>query len=220
MSDALPFNNDAEFLDAAFEWLTTRARRLTLERDIRNANREDADAAYRLCIPGKHRDCDDQAVQRLAAVKALEGRQREALQARRAAHSADAPVQPLGLDVLTQAHGLSQDEEIVILTAACGAISESASSEMYGDLAVGYFGNATTEGVSRLLDAQTTADRLRVRKLFRDDAALLRNKIIAFDLMTNRPAMPDDLLGARIRITDQGFAVLVGDATCPPSKGE
>jgi hypothetical protein len=46
MPDYKPFTDDAELLDCAFEWLTVRARRLTLERDARDAGRDDADAAY------------------------------------------------------------------------------------------------------------------------------------------------------------------------------
>lgn len=34
---ARPFKNDAEYLDAAFDLLTTRAKRLTLEREVRAA---------------------------------------------------------------------------------------------------------------------------------------------------------------------------------------
>ena len=220
MSEALSFTIDAEFLDEAFAWITTRARRLTLERQIRDAKREDGDAAYRLCIPAQHCNCDDDAVQRVAALHALEDQQHGALQARRAAHRTDVTAQPLGIDLLASAHELGEDEEIVILTAACGAISEEMSNAMYGDLAIGFYGNATMEGISRLLDAQNTAGRLAVRGLFRDDAALLKGGLIVLDHLTNRPTYPDDLLGARLRITAQAFSILVGEATCLPSTGE
>lgn len=215
MSEAHSYSNNEEFLDEAFELITTRARRLALEREIRAANREDADTVYRLCVPGKTRTCDDDAVQRVGALKALEDRQRTGLQARRAAHCADEAARPLGIDLIGQ--DLCDEEQMVLLTALCGALSEERSTELFGDLAVGYYGNMSVEGIARLLDAQTTEQRLRVRKMLSADAPLVKRSLVFIDHLTNRPSWPDDLIGARLRITAEAFSVLVGDATALPA---
>lgn len=211
MSEPRPFNSDAEMLDLAFEWLTTRARRLTLEGEIRDATRNETGAVYRHCNGRRNREPDDDAAERAAALRALEEKQQGDLHARREAHRADRAARPLGLDRIALANELGEDEEIIVLAALCGAISEKMSSILYGDLAVGYFGNATLEGVSRLLDATTTADWLRVRRMLRDDAPLVKGGVIVVDLMTNRPSFPDDLLGARLRIPEPAFCTLVGE---------
>lgn len=211
MTKPLHFANDAEMLDLAFAWLTTRARRLTLERELRDAASNDAGAAYRFCIGGRNSEPDDTAPEQIMALRALEDRQHGELLARREAHRADPKAHPIGLDQIVQANELGGDEEMIVLAAVCGAISEDTSNALYGDLAVGYFGNATMEGVSRLLDARTTADRLRVRRMLSPKASLVAGGVIVVDLLTNRPAYPDDMLGARLRITEQAFSTLVGE---------
>ena len=211
MSERGPFANDAEMLDLAFTWLTTRARRLTLDREIRDATRNDIGAVFRACDRRRTQDIDDEAPDRAAALRALEERQHGELHERREAHRADTAARPLGLDRLSLLRQLCEDEEVVVLAALCGAISEEGSTVMFGDLAIGYFGNMTVEGVSRLLDAQTTADRLRIRRMFQDDSPLVKGGVIVVDHLTREPAYPDDLLGARLRLTDRAFATLVGD---------
>jgi hypothetical protein len=210
---------DAAMLDCAFAWLTSRARRLTLEREIRDAARNDTGAVYRLCDHPRTTVPDDDAAERLTALRALEEQQHGELHARREAHRADRTARPLGLDRLVLTHELGEDEEMILLTVVCGAISEEMSNILYGDLAVGFYGNATLEGVSRMLDARTTADRLRVRRLLAPDAPLVKGEMIVVDLMTNRPSFPDDLLGARLRITEQAFATLVGEVSRPAPEG-
>ena len=207
--------SDPAMLDLAFTWLTTRARRLTLEREIRDAARNDAGAVYRLCDRRPSTEPEDEAAERLVALRDLEDQQHGELHARREAHRADRTARPLGLDRLVLTHELGEDEEMILLTVVCGAISEDMANVLYGDLCVGYFGNATLEGVSRMLDAQTTADRLRVRRMLGPDAPLVKGGMIVLDLMTNRPTFPDDLLGARLRITEQAFCTLVGEVSRP-----
>jgi len=68
-----PFSNDAEMLYAAFVWLTTRARRLTLERDVREAAMGDADAVYRVCQPRRYDETPtaEQIATMLKAISAM-----------------------------------------------------------------------------------------------------------------------------------------------------
>ena len=174
---ARPFKNDAEMLDCAFAWLTTRARRLTLERETRDAARNDTGAVYRICDRPRNAAPEDEAAERLEALRVLEDQQHGELHARREAHRADPTARPLGLDRLALTNELGEDEEMILLTVVCGAISEEMANVLYGDLAVGFYGNATLEGVSRMLDAQTTADRLRVRRMLRDDAPLVKGGV-------------------------------------------
>ena len=213
MSEPRPFSGgDAEMLDCAFQWLTTRARRLTLERAIRDAAMDDAGAVYRLCMNGRRQEPDGDTAERLAATKAQEDRLREEFQRRRLATRADPTCRRLGLDQVSETHdfGEVEVEVIILLTAACGAISEEVASVLWGDLGVGFFGNMTIEGVSRMADAQTTTERLRVRRLLSEDSPLVKSGLLAIDFLTNRPTFPDDFLGARIRLTEDGFRVLTG----------
>jgi hypothetical protein len=215
MTDYKPFADDAELLDSAFEWLTIMARRLTLERDARDAARDDADAAYRLCLGRRRREPDADTPDRLAALKALEEHLQEEFSGRRQATRADPSRRPLGLDQVTDIHDLSEFEEIVLLTATCAAISEDVANVLWGDLGVGFYGNQTLEGLSRMADAQTTAERLRVRRLLSAEGRLVKSGLLAIDFLTNRPAFPDDFLGARIRLTENGLRVLTGDEPAP-----
>ncbi len=214
-----PFKNDAEMLDLAFAWLTSRARRLTLEREIRDAARNDTGAVFRICNRPRSTVPEDEAAERLAALRAREERQHGELHARREAHRADRTARPLGLDRLVLTHELGEDEEMILLTVVCGAISEEMSNVLYGDLCVGFYGQATLEGASRMADAQTTADRLRVRRMLAPDAPLVRGGMVVLDLMTNRPTFPDDLLGARLRITTEAYCTVVGEVNRPAPEG-
>lgn len=211
MSAPEPFADDGEFLDVAFDWLTTRAKRLTLEREIRAAENDEA------VVTGGRRsrrhavEEEEDAAVRVATLQALEDHQRGVLQGRLAAHRAEPTARPLGFDRLVRDHDLGEDEQMVVLATLCGAISEERSNEMFGDLGVGFYGNLTVEGVSRLLDARTTAERLRVRRLLRVDGRLARSGVLVLDHLTQAPVHPDDFIGARLRLTEQAFAILTGD---------
>ncbi len=209
-----PFT-DATMLDLAFAWLTTRARRLTLEREIRDAARGDTGAVYRICDRPRSTVPEDEAAERLAALRAREDQQHAELHARREAHRAEPTARPLGLDRLVLTHELGEAEEVVILAAVCGAISEETCNVLFGDLGVGFYGSMTVEGMSRLLDAQATTDRLRVRRLLAPDAPLVKAGLIVIDQFTREPLYPDDFLGGRIRVTEPTFWTLVGGT--PPA---
>lgn len=211
MSVPEPFADDGEFLDLAFDWLTTRAKRLTLERESRAAENDEAVVTGGRRSRRRAVEVDEDAAVRVAALQALEDHQRGVLQGRLAAHRSDLTTRPLGFARIVHDHDLGEDEQMVVLAALCGAISEERSQDLWGDLAVGYYGLLTVEGVSRLLDAHATAERLRVRRMLREDGKLVRSGVLVLDHLTQAP-QPDDVLGARLRLTEKAFSVLTGEA--------
>lgn len=206
--DAKPFNNDAEYLEEAFDLLTVRVQRIAEKRELLEATlRMKGDPGT---VGRPHRVSEEDAIRCLATLKDLEDDVRRSLDARLEAHRADPDTTMLGIDRLTEKHGLSDDEQMVILSASSFAISEQISEDIHDDLAIGMYGSQSVEGLMRLLDAHNVADRLRVRRIFAPDAPLLKGGLIVLDYHSQE-AHPEDLIGARVRITRDAFDVLVGN---------
>jgi len=99
---------------------------------------------------------------------------------------------------------------MVLLSCFCSAVSEELAEAVHGDLGVGMYGSQSAEGLLRLLDAQSVADRVRLRRLFGPEAPLVKAGLILIDHYRSDPTAPEDLLGCRVRITQAAFDVLVG----------
>ena len=206
-TSAEPFANES-FLDSAFGLLAIRVKRISAERELYEAEmRERGDPNT---VGRTHRVADEDAARRATMLREVEEEQRQMLDARLEAHRADPDAPTLGIDRLTQKHGLSPDERMVLLSALSYAVSEQMSEDIHGDLGVGMYGSATVEGLMRLLDAKTVGDRLRARRIFAPAAPLVKGGLIVLDFYRGG-AHPEDVIGARTKISDTAFDVLVGN---------
>lgn len=210
MSDAIPFENDAEFLDALWTVFSTRARRLALARQRRQADDDEA-AEWPRRKGRRHRpDDEDDDLERLAMLTAREERQASDIEARLKAHRADPTARPLGLDRLAMAHDLGEQERDVLALATCFALSEDLAEFVCTDLGTGFSGNGSVEFYSRFLGCDSTEDRVRVRRIFAPSAPLLKAGLVTLDRMRSESSEPEDLLWCRPRITQAAFETIVG----------
>lgn len=198
-----PFSGNAEFLDLHYEYLGCRVQRLVAEREVRQIVRREPDGLK----PG----VDDDLIRRLGIWQAREDRLHELLEARLEAHRRDPSAHPLGIDVVCIRYDLTEEARTVLLSALCSALSEELSEATHGDLGAGGWGTQSAEGVMRLLDGQSVADRVRLRRMFHADAPLVRSGLIVMDYMRNDAVLPEDALGARVRLTQMAFDLLVGE---------
>jgi len=201
------FENNAEYLDAAFDVLTLRVQRIAAEREQREAKTEIRGGPHTV---GRARlVAEDDANRSIATLRKSEVEAQAFLDARLEIHRADNDAPMLGIDRLAQ-QGLTDDERLVVLSLSSYAISEEMSEAIHGDLGTGMYGSQSVEGLMRVLDANTVADRLRVRRLFAPEAPLVRGKLVVLDYL-GREAEPEDLIGARVKLTTTAFDTLVGN---------
>ena len=204
-----PFTSDYEFIEATFDLLTCRAQRTAAAREIREAALRESGGAR--TVGRSHSVTNDDAARRVEVLTEREQRLGLDLETRRAAHKAAPETKPLGIDRLAEAHGLGEDEQLIVLACLCCALSEERAEAIHAGLGTGMYGSHTVEGLTRLLDAQTVEDRIRVRRLFRPDAPLVKDNCIVLDYYGTE-ALPDDLLSARVKITSETFNVLLSEA--------
>ncbi len=195
---------DASYIDEALNVLAVRARRLALARECRHAQQGGPD----------DQPCQS-ALDRLTALDAREKGLKAELDARLDAHRADPSAQQLGLHRLGMTLDLNEEEMMVLVTAFCFALSEDMASFVFDDMASGFGGSGSVEFYCRLLQGDSTADRLRVRRYFLPTGRLVAAGLIAIDKMRNADFQPEDLLWCRVRLTDLGFGALVGVGPVP-----
>ncbi|GMV42248.1 MAG: hypothetical protein AMXMBFR64_39640 [Myxococcales bacterium] len=210
MSVPEPFGSDAEYLDALWALFSTRARRLALARQRRQAD-DDAASEWPRRQGRRHRpDDEDDDLERLAMLTAREERQASDIEGRLRAHRADPKARRLGLDRLAMAHDLGEQERNVLALATCFALSEDLAEFVCADLGTGFSGNGSVEFYSRFLGCDSTEDRVRIRRIFSPSAPLVKAGLITLDRMRNESLEPEDLLWCRPRITQSAFDTIVG----------
>jgi hypothetical protein len=153
---------------------------------------------------------DDDLLRRLEMFRAREDRQRDALRTRLKEHRAEPGARMLGVDRLAETHDLGEEARMVLLSCFCSAVSEELAEAVHGDLGVGMYGSQSVEGLLRLLDAQSIANQVRLRRHFATDAPLVKAGLILIDHYRSDPTAPEDLLACRVRITQAAWDVLVG----------
>ena len=202
-----PFASDCDYLEAEFNLLACRVQRLAAARELRQADRREHAEPGSV---GKTRQvADDDAVRRLAVFADREDRLRDALDARLQAHRSDPTARQLGIDLLAATHGLGEEERLVLLSALSYAVSEERSEAIHADIGAGGYCAQNIEGLMRLLDCQSVGDRVRMRRLFAPTSPLVKGGLVVLE-MYGKDALPDDLLGTRVRLTTRAFDGLVG----------
>ena len=127
-----------------------------------------------------------------------------------AAHRADRTLRPLGIDRLAAQHKLTDEEQIVLLTVYCVALSEDPAAFCFDALGSGMVGIGSPEFWLRFLEATSTADRVRCRSIFAANGRLLKSGLVHLDYRRAGDLMPEDLLWARVQITQGAFDIISG----------
>jgi hypothetical protein len=197
-----PFADDDEYLSEHLDYLASRVQRLAAAKELREIVRREPSGPQ----PG----IDDDLLRRLEMFQAREDRQRDDLNARLQAHRADPGARKLGIDRLAEAHALQEEACMVLLSCFCSAMSEEKAEAVHGDLGVGMYGSRSVEGLLRLLDAQSIADRVRLRRLFSPEAPLVKAGLVLIDHYRSDPTAPEHLLGCRVVLSQAAWEILVG----------
>ena len=203
----LPYRNDSEALSHEVAFVIARAARLGLEHRLDRNTGPGAIAGHGVwpvdqAMVSEHRE-------RLGRAEVEERGIRDAVDERLAVHRATEGAPTLGLDHLCTEHDLTEDERLVLLIATIFAVSKRHAHQVFDALEGSQFFTLTTEDMITLLDPQGMDGRARTRLLFHRGAALVKNGLITVDTHPN-VATPTELLDARVSITDQALAVMVG----------
>jgi len=192
-----PFKDDAEYLDANIAAIHARCRRIVSERELREAQQPHD-------RHGDVAEAQQKATTALQRQKAVGG----ALDARLAVHRAEDSF-TLGIDKLTAEADLNDEARMILLCCFSAAISEDTAVEVFDGLDFAMYVSMTVEGLCRVLEANTVADRLRVRRYFESEAPLLKHGLVKLDGRLDRD-VAEDLNGINIKLTAKAFNVLVG----------
>jgi len=187
-----PWANDAEHLDEAIRVLVARARRVGAEIKLMKAEAE------------QDRSPSPKVRQAAVTARSREEAITEAYRKRLEIHRSEGDV-TLGLDRLALDHDLTEQHRIILLLGFVAATNDALAEDVLSDLDT--FSVICPESIARLLEAGTTADRLRLLRCFEPDAPLMKGGLLAF---SQPPSSPEDLLNYRLTITRKAFDVLVG----------
>lgn len=203
MSNHHPFHNDAEYLDAEYEYLRLRASRINAERETVDARH----AEQRGETP-RGQPSNREASLTAAALRLEEDETRRNIDARLSAHRADGDRPRLGVDVLCLEHDLSGDERLVLVAASVGGVSAFIAERVFSSLS--FYGSPSVENLCSLLDPKSVGDWLAARRLFRDDAPLLRFELVELGDSRGEEA-PDTLLTREARLSLSAWATVTGE---------
>ncbi len=200
-----PFKNDADYLDLVFELLTLRARRIGARRRLQEPPRL---PGFDHRTVGQRETVEDEEVRRVRErLLASEKDTQEHLDARVRAHRADSSRAPLGIDVITEEAGLTEDERTVLLAITALAVSGEIGERITEGLGAGPFSRFEVESAILLLDPKCVADWLKYRRYFHRSAPLLKHKLVVVEYPSIHAG---DILQASVEVTSRAFSVITG----------
>ena len=200
-----PFDSDADYLDQVFELLTLRARRIGARRRLEEAPRL---PGFDHRTVGQRESVEDGEVRRVReSLLASEKDCQDRLDARVRAHRADSSKEPLGIDVITQGAGLTDDERMVLLAITALAVSGEIGERITEGLGAGPFSRFEVESAILLLDPKCVADWLKARRYFHRSAPLVKHELVVVEYPSIHAG---DLLQASVEVTGKAFAVVTG----------
>jgi SpoVK/Ycf46/Vps4 family AAA+-type ATPase len=196
------YPDDLAYLQDELRWIELRAGRIQLGHKLAAADQGRARRTH------GEEPLDAKTLQRhLSAAQNLEDAARTEIDRRLTGHAY--MDQPLALDRMTQIYGLDAFERNVVLLAATTGFS-SRFSDVWEQVAPGDTGSGQLDVEAAFNFTELPwADRVRMRARFASASPLCANHLVQVDL-SGRVVAPEDLLTARIRISQQTFAFLVG----------
>ncbi|MBI2378014.1 MAG: hypothetical protein HYV07_28695 [Deltaproteobacteria bacterium] len=209
MSDPnIPLNNFT-YLGLEASWLHARAARIGGEERLRE-DESDNSIENHVHRVGRGRPVRSDAGRLdLVTLREREDSIREDLDNRLAAHHADKSLPMLGLDKLGQDFGLGPDERMVLLVVGVVGLSPRWSEEVFEPLGLFAYAFEVQNLIPFISPSPTVEDLVRVRRLFRWDAPLVRNGLVVVDYGT-RCYLPRDFAQAAVSISAKGLAGLTG----------
>jgi len=151
---------------------------------------------------------EGESQQKAISARQVEDQSKAALEARLAVHRAQGSFK-LGIDRLTSEADLGEQERSLLLHAYVAAISEDTAAQVFEGLDFALYISMTVEGICRVLEADTVADRLRVRRMLRAGGPLVRHGLVRL-VGKHDEDIPQDLNGVDVKLTRRAFEVLSG----------
>lgn len=204
----LPFKDDGEYLATEHQWIVARAARISLERRIQQDTGLGAIANQRMW------PLDEAMIkeyrERLGHAKVVErGVRDHSLDERLAVHRATPGSKVLGIDEICGQYDLTEDERVVLLLTCIVAITSRYAHEISNALDGMQHCSLTVDDCITLLEPGDVAEAMRARLLFRPEAPLVANSLIAVEVQPTHTT-PTDILDARVSITFAALAVITG----------
>ena len=205
-----PFENAGEYPDLEFRWLLARSARIGAEARVREAERLlPAWNARTVGDTGPEVGVEETR-RRHEALTDEERRLREQIDRRLEAHRADTSREPLGLDILSEAHGRDRDDRTILLLGTAAAVSGKLSDEILEPLGGGY-GGPTVETAIRLIHpVGRAADWLAARERFHRTGPMVKGGLIAVSYPHTECSSPASLMQATVELTAEGFSAITG----------
>jgi len=208
MAEATIYTDDGAYLDAEFNWLSIRAKRIAAERVQRERALDHAPKDDHT-LGDQELVADDENVRRVAALREREAEIRAEIDLGLAQTRRERGDKALGLDRLVEECHLTPQERLVLLLALAPAIGDEVAQLTSGEINGSYYHSPTIEVAISMLDAVAVADRVRCRCLFTPTASLIKHGLLTCDFHT-RTKNAEVALDARIYISRRAFDTMVG----------
>ncbi len=198
MTEPMPFDSDAAYLAEEHRWLTARVARIVAERDLRTPPRRIRFQRH------------DQEREQMAIVRRLRDREdalRRALDARLKAHRESGGFE-LGLDRVCREADLSDAERLLLIALVATAVGHEYAVQVLRRISYG--SRLDAEALIEVLDPRNLHDRLKYRRLFDRDSALVRAGLVRVD-PPGDCRVAADFLRTDIELSFRGLAALTSD---------
>ncbi|AWV91059.1 ATP-binding protein [Bradymonas sediminis] len=203
-ADAPPigaYRDDLEYLQDELGWLEMRCRRLITQRQIDNQCSDSPGHGW----SRQEEEPLNLLEARLKMQTKSEKRRRTYVNRRlKATRAGDFK---LAIDTLVELYDLSDFERTILLLASAIAFSRS-FEDLYDELQNSRFG-LTVEVIFNFCELPF-AERITRRRVFSKAQPLVKNDLVSVDL-SSRFNAPEDLLSARVQLSNRTFGYLVGD---------
>lgn len=206
----VPFQSDAECVEAELGWLRVRCQRLMAEGKQRETEQEEADADPAFKARPGHVDA------RLAKCKVREAREvedalRADLDARVAAHRADPEAPALGLLKVIDQHGLGEPEKIALLTVLGHALGSEIEEWVFDGFLPPAYSGPDVGDTLKCVAPEGVAGHVAARRIFRPGSNLMRSGLVVLDENRTGPTMADTILHQGIHLSLAGLAAIFSD---------
>ena len=200
------FENDAEYLDLAVEWLRTRATRLAAQQELRDAEMEHQTSGDNR--RGQH---IQQLRCRVVLTREREEKAHDEMASRLDAHRmSNRPL--LGIDVLAEQHRLSEEERLILLVALLPGISSVLAEDVLSGIGSFYASVSVSDIVRVALDPKGPGDWIVARRYFIPDAPLVAGGLLVIESHESGDERPDTLLSSDVTVGMEAFHILTGSA--------
>lgn len=201
--NATPFASPQALIAAELQWLAARTSRLKVEADLFRIENEIILNSTR--VGEQHRPIAADEGRRVAVMlRQQEDKSRGDIDSRRKAGK------PVGIDAVSEAAGLCDEERLALILATVPCLGEQFTQRVLGPLDSYVVSNPSVEMVLLTTEAEAIGDRLKILAMFDGpDVPLVRAGLISMD-HSSRDACPATLPGAQFSLMADTFRALIG----------